>query len=150
MKNAGNENVTNGNVVKKNHNWKILGIIAMILTVFIAAGATVGLYPYMEEKAAEFNSRSRRVRKSDHPGDEFQLRSLASAKTGRKWWYPYLFPDISHRRWGRGYSGYDRCAECAGNTGHGPYSSRCRCHRKYRCSDRWGCSRSIPFRTADR
>ena len=44
MKNAGNENVTNGNVVKKNHNWKILGIIAMILTVFIAAGATVGLY----------------------------------------------------------------------------------------------------------
>ena len=30
MKNAGNENVTNGNVVKKNHNWKILGIIAMI------------------------------------------------------------------------------------------------------------------------
>ena len=52
MKNAGNENVTNGNVVKKNHNWKILGIIAMILTVFIAAGATVGLYPYMEEKAA--------------------------------------------------------------------------------------------------
>ena len=60
MKNAGNENVTNGNVVKKNHNWKILGIIAMILTVFIAAGATVGLYPYMEEKAAEFNSRNRR------------------------------------------------------------------------------------------
>ena len=48
MKNAGNENVTNGNVVKKNHNWKILGIIAMILTVFIAAGATVGLYPYMD------------------------------------------------------------------------------------------------------
>ena len=48
------------NVVKKNHNWKILGIIAMILTVFIAAGATVGLYPYMEEKAAEFNSRNRR------------------------------------------------------------------------------------------
>ena len=96
------------------------------------------------------NRSSRRVRKSDHPGDEFQLRSLASAETGRKWWYPYLFPDISHRRWGRGYSGYDRCAECAGNTGHGPYSSRCRCHRKYRCSDRWGCSRSIPFRTADR
>ena len=32
----------------------------MILTVFIAAGTTVGLYPYMEEKAAKFNSRNRR------------------------------------------------------------------------------------------
>ena len=158
MKNVGNENVTNGNVVKKNHNWKILGIIAMILTVFIAAGATVGLYPYMEEKAAEFNSRNRRQETEAAGGFgnlttqvmNFSYVSLASAETGRKWWYPYLFPDISHRRWGRGYSGYDRCAECAGNTGHGPYSSRCRCHRKYRCSDRWGCSRSIPFRTADR
>mgnify|MGYP000411726439 FL=1 len=107
MKNAGNENVTNGNVVKKNHNWKILGIIAMILTVFIAAGATVGLYPYMEEKAAEFNSRNRRQETEAAGGFgnlttqvmKFQLRSLASAKTGRKWWYPYLFPDISHRRW---------------------------------------------------
>ena len=147
------------NVVKKNHNWKILGIIAMILTVFIAAGTTVGLYPYMEEKAAEFNSRNRRqeteaaggIRKSDHPGDEFQLRSLASAKTGRKWWYPYLFPDISHRRWGRGCGCLDddRCAECAGNTEDTDrYSSRCRCHRKYRCSDRWGCRPIHPFQNS--
>ena len=54
------EKKENENVVKKSHNWKILGIIAMILTVFIAAGTTVGMYPYMEEKAAEFNSRNRR------------------------------------------------------------------------------------------
>ena len=54
------EKKENENVVKKSHNWKILGIIAMILTVFIAAGTTVGLYPYMEEKAAEFSSRNRR------------------------------------------------------------------------------------------
>lgn len=54
------EEKENENVVKKSRNWKILGIIAMILTVFIAAGTTVGLYPYMEEKAAEFNSRNRR------------------------------------------------------------------------------------------
>lgn len=59
-RNAVNENLANENAVKKSRNWKILGIIAMILTVFIAAGTTVGLYPYMEEKAAEFNSRNRR------------------------------------------------------------------------------------------
>lgn len=54
------EKKENENVVKKSHSWKILGIIAMILTVFIAAGITVGMYPYMEEKAAEFSSRNRR------------------------------------------------------------------------------------------
>lgn len=59
-RNGVNENIANENIVKKTHNWKILGIIAMILTVFIAAGTTVGMYPYMEEKAAEFNSRNRR------------------------------------------------------------------------------------------
>ena len=59
-RNVANENIVKENIVKKSHNWKILGIIAMILTVFIAAGTTVGLYPYMEEKAAEFSSRNRR------------------------------------------------------------------------------------------
>ncbi len=59
-KNVANENIVGENPVKKSHNWKILGIIAMILTVFIAAGTTVGLYPYMEEKAAEFSSRNHR------------------------------------------------------------------------------------------
>lgn len=59
-KNIKTEVVKEKNKAEKNHNWKILGIIAMILTVFIAAGTTVGLYPYMEEKAAEFNSRNRR------------------------------------------------------------------------------------------
>ena len=59
-RNVANENIVRENIVKKSHNWKILGIIAMILTVFIAAGTTVGLYPYMEEKAAEFSSRNRR------------------------------------------------------------------------------------------
>ena len=105
---------------------------------FIAAGTTVGMYPYMEEKAAEFNSRNRRqeteasgwIWKSDHPGDEFQLRSLASAETGRKWWYTYLFPRRSLcRRWDRG-CGWGKCrkyAECTGNTGRFQYSSRWRC-----------------------
>ena len=51
-RNVANENIVRENIVKKSHNWKIMGIIAMILTVFIAAGTTVGLYPYMEEKAA--------------------------------------------------------------------------------------------------
>lgn len=59
-RNVANENIVGEKLVKKNHNWKILGIIAMILTVFIAAGTTVGLYPYMEEKAAEFSSRNYR------------------------------------------------------------------------------------------
>ena len=59
-RNVANENIVRENIVKKSHNWKTLGIIAMILTVFIAAGTTVGLYPYMEEKAAEFSSRNRR------------------------------------------------------------------------------------------
>ena len=59
-RNVANENIVRENIVKKSHNWKILGIIAMILTIFIAAGTTVGLYPYMEEKAAEFSSRNRR------------------------------------------------------------------------------------------
>ena len=59
-KNVANENIVGEKLVKKSHNWKILGIIAMILTVFIAAGTTVGLYPYMEEKAAEFSSRNYR------------------------------------------------------------------------------------------
>lgn len=59
-KNIKTEVVKEKDKAEKNHNWKILGIIAMILTVFIAAGTTVGLYPYMEEKAAEFNSRNRR------------------------------------------------------------------------------------------
>lgn len=59
-RNVANENIVRENIVKKSRNWKILGIIAMILTVFIAAGTTVGLYPYMEEKAAEFSSRNRR------------------------------------------------------------------------------------------
>lgn len=59
-RNVANENIVRENIVKKSHNWKIMGIIAMILTVFIAAGTTVGLYPYMEEKAAEFSSRNRR------------------------------------------------------------------------------------------
>lgn len=59
-RNVANENIVGENPVKKSHNWKIVGIIAMILTVFIAAGATVGLYPYMEEKAAEFSSRNYR------------------------------------------------------------------------------------------
>lgn len=59
-RNVANENIVGEKLVKKSHNWKILGIIAMILTVFIAAGTTVGLYPYMEEKAAEFSSRNRR------------------------------------------------------------------------------------------
>ena len=59
-KNIKTEVVKEKDKAEKNRNWKILGIIAMILTVFIAAGTTVGLYPYMEEKAAEFNSRNRR------------------------------------------------------------------------------------------
>ena len=59
-RNVANENIVRENIVKKSHNWKILGIIAMILTIFIAAGTTVGLYPYMEEKAAEFSSRNRK------------------------------------------------------------------------------------------
>lgn len=59
-RNVANENIVRENIVKKSRNWKILGIIAMILTIFIAAGTTVGLYPYMEEKAAEFSSRNRR------------------------------------------------------------------------------------------
>lgn len=59
-KNIKTEVVKEKDKAEKNHNWKILGIIAMILTVFIAAGTTVGLYPYMEEKAAEFSSRNRR------------------------------------------------------------------------------------------
>ena len=59
-RNVANENIVGEKLVKKSHNWKILGIIAMILTVFIAAGTTVGLYPYMEEKAAEFSSRNHR------------------------------------------------------------------------------------------
>ena len=59
-RNVANENIVGEKLVKKSHNWKILGIIAMILTVFIAAGTTVGLYPYMEEKAAEFSSRNYR------------------------------------------------------------------------------------------
>lgn len=59
-RNVANENIVGEKLVKKSHNWKILGIISMILTVFIAAGTTVGLYPYMEEKAAEFSSRNYR------------------------------------------------------------------------------------------
>ena len=42
-RNVANENIVRENIVKKSHNWKTLGIIAMILTVFIAAGTTVGL-----------------------------------------------------------------------------------------------------------
>ncbi len=50
MKNAGNENVTNGNVVKKNHNWKILGIIAMILTVLLRQVLRWGYIPIWKRK----------------------------------------------------------------------------------------------------
>ena len=48
-RNVANENIVRENIVKNSRNWKILGIIAMILTVFIAAGDLCALVGFFSE-----------------------------------------------------------------------------------------------------
>ena len=48
------------NIVKKSHNWKIMGIIDMILTVFIAAGTQWGYIPIWKRKRRSSAAGNRR------------------------------------------------------------------------------------------
>ena len=96
-----------------------------------------------QQKPQTGNRSSRGIWKSGYPSDELQLRSLASAETGRKWWYPYLFPDISCRRWNRGCgcSAWRRCTECTGNRKKDGSGIWCRCSGQCRCGRKCGCNR---------
>ena len=49
-RNVANENIVRENIVKKSHNWKIMGIIAMILTVLLLRVPQWGYIPIWKRK----------------------------------------------------------------------------------------------------
>ena len=75
----------------------------MILTVLLRQVLRWGYILYKRKLCRIFNSRNRSAKQTaggsnlTYPGDEFLASVLASGRNRKKWWYPCLFPDISHR-----------------------------------------------------